>query len=57
MISTFKFDHKLKHMYEGKRVINGCSRQKQNKKNIWYTMTIFIDFFTYITLVHTWHDL
>lgn len=33
MISTFKFDHKLKHMYEGKRVINGCSRQKQNKKN------------------------
>lgn len=31
--------------------------KNKTKKTIWYTMTIFIDFFTYITFVHTWHDL
>lgn len=27
------------------------------KKNIWYIMIIFIDFFIYIILVYIWYDL
>lgn len=56
MNSTFKFDHNLNTCMKEKE-LSMVVLDKNKKKHIWYTMNIFMDFFTFITFVHTWHDL